>query len=115
LGFDVMLDHARFAQLQEMFDSRQFAELLDVYKRDTGRMLRECTNALQREQWQHLSELAEIIKATSTKMGITGIAALAAKLAQAAASCNRQACLDPLASMLDLHRALDMVFEAELK
>ncbi len=96
---DINIEHLEM--LKSILEGDKFSALVDLYIKDSTRLINECRQALQNEQWQHLSEVAHALKGSSANVGITVISNIAKQLEGSAKDNDRLACLSLIGSMVE--------------
>lgn len=99
-----MLNEEHLNMLKSILDKEKFGALLDLYVKDSERLIQECRQSLQQEKWQHLTESAHALKGSSANLGVVGISELAKSLELASKDSNKILCLSLVGNLSETQK-----------
>lgn len=99
-----MLNEEHLNMLKSILDNQKFGALLDLYMKDSERLIQECRQAVQQEQWQHLKESAHALKGSSANLGVMGVSELAKSLEFTAKDMNKISSLSLVGNLVEAQK-----------
>ncbi|MBA4249658.1 MAG: hypothetical protein C0432_02680 [Candidatus Puniceispirillum sp.] len=101
---DTILNEGHLNMLKSILDKQKFGDLLDLYVKDSERLIQECRQAIQQEKWQDLFESAHALKGSSANLGVMGVSDLAKSLELAAKDHNKILSLSLMGNLSEIQK-----------